>query len=72
MNELVDKLLKENEELKCELDKVKEKIEEQARFLQRSNIYPRNILLIGRTGNGKSTLANVLTNTNKFKEGKYI
>jgi len=71
VNELVDKLLKENEELKCELDKVKEKIEEQARFLQRSNIYPRNILLIGRTGSGKSTLANVLTNTNKFKEGGY-
>jgi hypothetical protein len=28
----------------------------------------RNILLIGRTGGGKSTLANVLTNTNKFIE----
>jgi len=28
----------------------------------------KNILLIGRTGGGKSTLANVLTNTNKFGE----
>lgn len=28
----------------------------------------RNILLIGRTGNGKSTLANVLTNSNAFVE----
>ena len=28
----------------------------------------KNILLIGRSGNGKSTLANVLTNTNDFKE----
>jgi GTP-binding protein EngB required for normal cell division len=28
----------------------------------------RNILLIGRTGNGKSTLANVLTNSNHFEE----
>jgi GTP-binding protein EngB required for normal cell division len=32
------------------------------------SILYRNILLIGRTGNGKSTSANVLTNTNKFKE----
>jgi GTP-binding protein EngB required for normal cell division len=31
-------------------------------------IETRNVLLIGRTGNGKSTLANVLTNTEKFKE----
>jgi len=29
----------------------------------------RNILLIGATGNGKSTLANVLTNSEEFKEG---
>ncbi|GBB86497.1 hypothetical protein RclHR1_12920004 [Rhizophagus clarus] len=29
----------------------------------------RNILIIGRTGNGKSTLANVLTNSEKFNEG---
>ena len=28
----------------------------------------RNVLLVGRTGNGKSSLANVLTNTEKFKE----
>ncbi|CAG8626067.1 7916_t:CDS:2, partial [Ambispora leptoticha] len=28
----------------------------------------RNILIIGITGNGKSALANVLTNTNQFKE----
>ena len=28
----------------------------------------KNILLLGRTGNGKSTLANVLTNTNYFTE----
>ncbi|CAG8754126.1 11463_t:CDS:2 [Gigaspora margarita] len=30
----------------------------------------KNILLIGGTGGGKSTLANVITNTNDFKEGK--
>ncbi|CAG8715288.1 uncharacterized protein OCT59_017212 [Rhizophagus irregularis] len=29
----------------------------------------RNILIIGRTGNGKSTLENVLTNSEKFNEG---
>ena len=28
----------------------------------------RNILLIGRTGNGKSTLANVISGTNRFRE----
>ncbi|CAG8725156.1 16232_t:CDS:2 [Dentiscutata erythropus] len=28
----------------------------------------KNILLIGKTGHGKSTIANVLTNTNDFKE----
>jgi len=28
----------------------------------------RNIILIGRTGQGKSTLANVITGTNQFKE----
>ncbi|CAG8463723.1 776_t:CDS:2 [Dentiscutata heterogama] len=27
-----------------------------------------NLLIVGRTGNGKSTLANVLSNTNRFKE----
>jgi len=33
---------------------------------------PRNIILIGRTGNGKSTLANVICGKeNVFQEGKY-
>src|SRR5436190_24098243 len=30
----------------------------------------RTILLLGRTGNGKSTVANVISNTNKFKESE--
>jgi hypothetical protein len=30
-----------------------------------------NILIVGRTGGGKTTLANVLTNTEDFKEGEY-
>src|SRR3954451_13445208 len=30
----------------------------------------RNFLLIGRSGNGKSTLANVITKTNDFKESE--
>jgi len=32
----------------------------------------KTILLIGRTGNGKSTLANVLTDTSKFTEGEFV
>jgi GTPase Era involved in 16S rRNA processing len=31
----------------------------------------RTILLLGRTGNGKSTLANVISNTNNFAESEY-
>ncbi|PKB95782.1 hypothetical protein RhiirA5_473617 [Rhizophagus irregularis] len=31
----------------------------------------RNILIIGKTGNRKSTLANVLVDNNEFPEGKY-
>jgi GTPase Era involved in 16S rRNA processing len=31
----------------------------------------RNILIIGRTGNGKSALTNVITGTNNFKESDY-
>ncbi|WNE39983.1 MAG: GTPase Der [Mycoplasmataceae bacterium] len=30
----------------------------------------RTVLLLGRTGNGKSTLANVMSNTDKFKESE--
>lgn len=30
----------------------------------------RTILLLGRTGNGKSTIANVMSNTDKFKESE--
>jgi len=36
--------------------------------LERNSSAVKNILLIGRTGNGKSTLANILTNTNNFQE----
>ncbi|WNE41016.1 MAG: GTPase Der [Mycoplasmataceae bacterium] len=31
----------------------------------------RTILLVGRTGKGRSTLANVMSNTNNFKESEY-
>ncbi|CAG8451884.1 5546_t:CDS:2 [Rhizophagus irregularis] len=35
-------------------------------------IETRNILLIGRTGNGKSALANVISGTSKFKESEFV
>ena len=31
----------------------------------------RTILIVGRTGSGRSALANVISNTNKFKESEY-
>ena len=31
----------------------------------------RTILLVGRTDKGRSTLANVISNTNNFKESEY-
>ena len=46
-------------------------LQEQISQLQAKLSNQRNILLIGRTGKGKSTLANVLTNTNKFKESEF-
>src|SRR6185436_3367926 len=32
----------------------------------------RNLLLIGKSGKGKSSLANLLTGTKDFKEGEYM
>jgi len=32
----------------------------------------RNILIIGKTGSGKSALANTITNSDKFKEGEFM
>lgn len=75
----------QNSELKSELGKAQNKIshlEEQVNELQtkveqfQDKVSPeekniRNILLIGRTGKGKSTLANVLSNTQEFAKGKY-
>ncbi|CAB5156153.1 unnamed protein product [Rhizophagus irregularis] len=40
------------------------------KFARRNEKF-RNILIIGRTGGGKSTLANVLTGTGDFKESAY-
>lgn len=80
---IVDKtqLEEKNTELETQLTTVQEQLttfnqkithlQEQIIQLQAKLSNQRNILLIGRTGKGKSTLANVLTNTNKFKESEF-
>ncbi|CAI2180216.1 15123_t:CDS:10 [Funneliformis geosporum] len=57
------------EKLKHYLFGVNEILEDQ--FLLQNNTNTKNILLVGYTGNGKSTLANVLTGTDFFREGGY-
>jgi GTP1/Obg family GTP-binding protein len=74
-------LEKENKELKENLKLSEEKffsankeidqLKKEISQLKRKADNTRNILLIGRTGKGKSTLANVLTGNGRFKEGKY-
>ncbi|CAG8596628.1 17817_t:CDS:2 [Cetraspora pellucida] len=38
--------------------------------VQEQSVEINNLLIVGRTGNGKSALANVLSGTNKFKESE--
>ncbi|CAG8791280.1 16467_t:CDS:2, partial [Racocetra fulgida] len=64
-SEMVNKLEGKVSELQERVDQLEEKDSQQTK----NTVY--NVLLIGRTGNGKSTLANVLSGTTKFKEGKY-
>ncbi|CAG8776152.1 19639_t:CDS:10 [Gigaspora margarita] len=52
-------------ELEVENNELREKLENLQ--VEDKKVF-KNILLIGKTGNGKSTLANVLTGTNLFKE----
>ncbi|CAB4408266.1 unnamed protein product [Rhizophagus irregularis] len=63
------------EKAQKELIKKDEQLEKASRTIKKLqkdlSQFQRSIILIGRTGNGKSTLANILTGTNKFKEGKY-
>ena len=62
-------------ELQIQLEKVKEKnieLEDQVKQLREQSLdqvkNAHNIVLIGKTGKGKSTLANVLTGTSNFQE----
>jgi predicted GTPase len=61
--EKIEKVEKENRELK----------ERLAIFLSDVPNFSRNrnVLIIGDTGSGRSALANVLSNTNKFRESEY-
>jgi len=75
ISELEEKLTKTKKEKKGKETQENKTIETENKQLQEQsekNSFAtseiRNILLIGRTGNGKSTLANVLTGTNKFRE----
>jgi predicted GTPase len=66
------KLNEQNRILKDELEQRVSQLEKEVTLLLESTgRLIHNVLLIGKTGNGKSTLANTLTNTNNFKEGKY-
>ncbi|CAG8619452.1 1725_t:CDS:1, partial [Scutellospora calospora] len=54
-----------------ELEIEKDELREKLRKIQiRNRKIIRNILLIGFTNNGKSALANIIYEKNKFKEGE--
>lgn len=67
--EQVQTLQQENTKLEKRISQLEGQMVKVMKLLGKQKI--RNILLIGRTGQGKSTLANVLSDTEEFKEGKY-
>jgi transcriptional regulator with AAA-type ATPase domain len=73
MKNQIENLTKELERVKINASEKINKLEEQVTQLSISQLKPSlyNILLIGRTGKGKSTLANVLSDSEDFKESPY-
>jgi len=74
LTELYEDEKSKREEVEKERDEYKKKLEiekQQSKSEKTNNnknmTQKRNILLLGRTGNGKSTLANVISATEKFK-----
>lgn len=70
--QIFDEQLEKAQKELIKKDEQLEKASQTIKKLQKDlSQFQRSTILIGHTGNGKATLANILTGINKFKEGKY-